>query len=273
MGFLGRMLNTQNSYQATPSASMGNQDALVQSLQNQMNGQGPNLGGAELKAATDRANAQAAGLVQAQKGINPGLAARQILSSQAANNQNLAQEAGMQQMQQQLGAQQQLGGVLANEGQENLGIQGINAGVAGQNAASANKLTGQMLGTLFGSGGSSGSSAGGSAVQGISGLAGLFAHGGEVPALVSPGEQIIPPGGNADDGGIVPGQAQVSGDSEQNDTVPVNLDPGTVVVPRSVTQRLDPNAVKNFMDAVRGEKSEGYDKVVKAKKKWKGGKV
>lgn len=49
----------------------------------------------------------------------------------------------------------------------------------------------------------------------------------------------------AANGMIVPGQAEVSGDSPQNDKVHAMLSPGEVVVPRSLTH--DPNAVKNFV--------------------------
>jgi hypothetical protein len=37
-------------------------------------------------------------------------------------------------------------------------------------------------------------------------------------------------------GGPIPGKAKVSGDSERNDTVPAMLSPGEIVVPRSKAQ-------------------------------------
>lgn len=49
----------------------------------------------------------------------------------------------------------------------------------------------------------------------------------------------------AADGAIVPGEANVPGDSPANDTVPARLSPGEVVVPRSIAS--DPEAVKRFV--------------------------
>lgn len=48
-----------------------------------------------------------------------------------------------------------------------------------------------------------------------------------------------------DQGGRVPGNAMVDGDSNKNDTVPAMLSPGEVVVPRSIAN--DPEAVKKFV--------------------------
>jgi hypothetical protein len=262
---------------------LSQEQQLAQALQGQMQGQGPNLGQTQLQSALNQENQQAAGLIAGQRGLNPQLAARQILQNNAQNNQASANQSAQLQQQQQLAAQQQLAGVLGQEGnlgisqigalggiqqgqnalnvQQNLGVQGINAGVASQNAQAANSFVPSLLGGIGGLG------------QGAASAAKAFSGGGEVPAMVSPGEKIIPPGGSADDGGIVPGEAPVQGDSPQNDIVPKMLRPGTIVVPRSVTQRLDPDAVKNFMAAVRGEPAEGYGKVVAARRKWKGGKL
>lgn len=285
MGFLGQLFTAKNNYQAqgVPLSTIdykgalgnniGSTEGLVQALQQQMQGQGPNLAQTQLQSALNQENQQAAGLIGSQRGLNPQLAARQILQQQAQNTQATANQAAQLRQQQQLAAQQQLGSVLsgelgtlagaqnagnANAIQQNLGVSGINAGVAQQNTQAANNFFPGLLGGL-----------------GQAGVkVGSFLHdGGEVPAMVSPGEKVIPPGGNAEDGGIVPGQAPVKGDSPKNDIVPAMLKPGTIVVPRSVTQRLDPDAVKNFMAAVRGEPKGGYKKVAEAKARWKGGKL
>ena len=50
-------------------------------------------------------------------------------------------------------------------------------------------------------------------------------------------------------GGPVPGKAKVQGDSPQNDTVPVRLSPGEVVVPRSKVN--DPQAVTDFFASLK----------------------
>ena len=53
------------------------------------------------------------------------------------------------------------------------------------------------------------------------------------------------------DGGMVPGQAPVPGDSAQNDTVPAALSPGEMVMPRSVTQDPQKQAQLNALMGIR----------------------
>ena len=53
-------------------------------------------------------------------------------------------------------------------------------------------------------------------------------------------------------GGKVPGQAQVAGDSATNDTVHAKLSPGELVIPRSVVQK-GPDAIKSFAAALLEE--------------------
>lgn len=74
-------------------------------------------------------------------------------------------------------------------------------------------------------------------------------------------------------GGYVPGQAQVNGDSQSNDTVPALLSPGEIVLPRSVTKSSNPDkAAVEFLQALRAKKSNGgYGDVVQARKMNKGG--
>lgn len=247
------------------------QQALVKALQDQVAGKGVNLGATELQAGLNQNNQQAAGLIGAQRGLSPQLAARQILQNTATNNQATANKAAELEQKNQQGAQGQLGGVLAQEQTGQQGINTLNQRTAAENQAAQNGTD------ISGMQADAGQAIGSAAIKG----AALLAHGGEVaekvPALVSPGELIVPPGGSPKDGRVVPGQAWVAGDSETNDTVPVKLDEGAVVVPRTVTQSLDPRRVAEFMAAVKGEKpkqeSSGYSKVVEAKKKWKGGRV
>lgn len=90
---------------------------------------------------------------------------------------------------------------------------------------------------------------------------GMYAHGGKVNAMVSPGEVYLPPekvkevkkdGKNPiAEGKKIPGKAEVKGDSLKNDTVPAKLESGGVVIPRSIMQSDDPagNAAK-FIQAL-----------------------
>lgn len=69
-------------------------------------------------------------------------------------------------------------------------------------------------------------------------------------------------------GGSVPGKGVAKGDSPKNDTVPAMLSPGEEVLPRSVTQAPDaPERAKKFVQALMDKKGEGpgFAKVVKAR--------
>ena len=86
---------------------------------------------------------------------------------------------------------------------------------------------------------------------------GGFAHGGEVPVNVSPGEKYLAPaaahaaalGSHAAmaQAHKFPGHAAVPGDSFKNDTIPTHLEAGGVVVPRSVAETGDSQILKDFI--------------------------
>jgi len=73
-------------------------------------------------------------------------------------------------------------------------------------------------------------------------------------SMMDPSTAMVAKGGNVGDklkqGGHVPGQAKVSGDSYKNDTVKALLSPGEVVVPKSVMESKDP--VRGAAEFVRG---------------------
>lgn len=84
---------------------------------------------------------------------------------------------------------------------------------------------------------------------------------------------MMPTGGGLADlammaaqGGDVPGEAEVKGNSEENDKVPALLSPGEIVLPRSVTQA--PDMEKKAIEFLRHLKSnkKGYDKVADSRK-------
>ena len=78
-----------------------------------------------------------------------------------------------------------------------------------------------------------------------------LAEGGNVPALVSPGEQYLKPKDvekvvkqKADPlsvGERIPGKAKVAGNSYANDTVPKTLESGGIVIPKSVMEAKNPH--------------------------------
>jgi hypothetical protein len=97
----------------------------------------------------------------------------------------------------------------------------------------------------------------------------LYANGGKVDALVSPGERYLPPReveevakGKKDPmkaGEKIPGKPKVGGakNSYANDTVPKKLDEGGIVIPRSITQGKDAHKKSvEFVFAILGKPSK-----------------
>lgn len=237
MSFLTNAFGAQNNYTVTPGlpgdmnvvdqsrnlkerADLGatnysnantGLNSLAQMLINQANGQGPNLANAILQQATGQNVANQASLMAGQRGAatNAGLVARNagVLGAQA--QQQSAGQASINNMQQQINAQNQLGqvygtqgslanqflglnqGALTNQNQlvtnAKLGASQANAGIAQANSSVNNQLMGSVLnaggaaltGGAKGGGGAKGSSAGGSYTNG-----GIFAaEGGEIPDM------------------------------------------------------------------------------------------
>ena len=88
-----------------------------------------------------------------------------------------------------------------------------------------------------------------------------MAHGGKVPAMVSPGERYLPPSEvekvakgkkeAATAGEKIPGKAKVKGDSLKNDTVPKTLEEGGIVLPKSVMEAKHPHwEAHKFVSAI-----------------------
>jgi hypothetical protein len=271
MGFISDLLSAKNDYKAQgvqtqnadymakiqqilgqvgdyseASRVAGQQNQLAETLRGQVAGQGPSLAQLQLQNATDRNTQQAAGMIASQRGLNPALAARQILTQQADINQQAANQSAQQRMQEQFGAEAQLGGLLGQQRQQavaqtagqnqlldslgsmqqaqnnlavqqNLGVQGINAGVASGNQQGQNSITGGIINAI----GGAGAKAAGKA-----------------------------------DGGEIEGQPVVEGDDERNDTVPALLSPGEVVIPRSLVdeENFDPKRIVEFVMKSKGLK-------------------
>lgn len=211
----------------------GQQQGLAQQLLAQSQGQGPSVAQNALAQSTGQNVAQQAALMAGQRGAgaNAGMIARQAAMAGAGVQQQAAGQAATLRAQEILGAQNALAQQQAQIGSQNLQGMGINQqAIAAQNGAvtqgslgaqqmnmgrdmaniqGQNQLTGAMLGAI--------GSVGGKAM----GFAG---------------------------GGYIPGEAEVNGDSPENDRVPALLSPGEVVLPRSVTQSANPvKAASDFM--------------------------
>ena len=181
------------------------QQGLADALKAAMAGAGPSVAEQSLKQGTNRAIKQTAASIASQKGINPALAQRLAAENAANMTQEAAGQGALMRAQEQLAARGQLGGVYGQMGSQALTGQGqylsaqqaqnqVNAGIEAQNAANIGNIVSGAL------------QAGGSA-------AGM--------------------GMKKAKGGMIDGHAKVDGDSEENDTVPAMLSPGEIVIPRT----------------------------------------
>ncbi|MCB0801737.1 MAG: tail fiber domain-containing protein [Flavobacteriales bacterium] len=90
------------------------QQANINALTAQAEGQGPSLAQDFLTNATDRANKQILGQIASQRGVQPGQSLRVGLNTIGASNQQAASDAATLKLQEQMAARQQLAGALAN---------------------------------------------------------------------------------------------------------------------------------------------------------------
>lgn len=220
------------------------QQGLAEALKAAMAGAGPSVAEQSLKQGTNRAIKQVASQIASQRGINPALAQRLAAESAAGMTQEAAGQGATLRAQEQLGARGQLGGLYGQMGSQSLAGMGqylgaaqaaqqINAGIEAQNAANIAGIAGGVL------------QAGGAALG-----AGLGR-----PKPI-----------NQSKGGHIPGKAKVDGDSEENDTVPAMLSPGEIVIPRSKAKDPEKAKafVDHVMKGHEGEDEVTYAHVLKA---------
>jgi len=170
------------------------------------------------------------------------------LQEQQAAQAALGNLLGQQRQQALLGGQvagtmgAQSGGLGMEAGRIGLGSQQMTANIAqnimGQQQAEESrerKGKGSMIGTVLG------------------GAAGFLAGG---PAGAMAGAKLGGSvGENLSKGGQVDGQARYRGDTRSNDTVPAMLSPGEIVLPRTVAQSPNaPDKAKKFVEAIKKNK-------------------
>jgi hypothetical protein len=214
-------------------------------------------------AIQNRANADAA-LLQARQ----QLAAQDQLARQQATmaGQNLnEQEINARLLGIGAGAQneQNLGGIRNYEM-----AQGINSKTAEENAKALRDTHKGLLsgiGSVF--------TDVGSKVPLIGGLFG--AEGGKVPEHVRSIAKIRYPDHFKESAGEVPGHAEIKGNSVKNDKVPALLSPGEIVLPRSVTNAKDaPSKAAEFVKHLKSKKDvevskKDYKRIADKKKSLK----
>jgi len=225
-----------------------NQNQLAQVLQAQQKGQGPSVANLQLKEAMDKNAAMGAGQVASQKGINTGLAQRLINQNTSNIQQSTGGQGALLRAQEQQQATANLGNLYNQMGTMGIDNQRSLAGiinpaqqVEADSAAQNSKQRSQMAGGVLNSLGGMGSAAAG----GGKGGAAAAAHG----ALI---------------GGLAPHP----GDNKKNDIVPAMLSPGEIVIPRTKAGDPDKakEFVAALLSEKR-KKETSYSDVLKAKKR------
>jgi hypothetical protein len=186
------------------------QQALAQALLAQTRGEGP--AAQVVQRAQERAAMQGAGMLAGARGINPALAARMAAQQAAAGQQAAVGGAGELALQ----SQAALGGLYGQMGQQSLSqLQMLQQALAAQNQARLGNLEIQEAGRR------AQAQLGGQLLGGAIGGASAALTGGMM---------------KKNQGGFIDGKAKVDGDSPVNDVVPALLSPGEIVVPRSAAK-------------------------------------
>lgn len=198
------------------------------------------------QAATLRSQQQlgAIGALQNQQGMLGNLATQQVgQQTQAVGNLNQFAQGQQGQLLNQIQSQNQVAaGQQANVNNNNQAQNGINS----QNIAASTKGLSSGLGSAVAAGVTKAFADGGPVYANSSNQSANLKEGGykgrsKIGAHLNGYAQ----GGQIpmQQGGGVPGQAQVAGNSYANDTVDAKLSPGEFVVPKSVTESKNPKLV------------------------------
>ena len=227
------------------SGEVGKDQAdLARALRAQAEGKAPSLAAMQYAQALNQSQAAAASQLASARGLSPAQAQQLLMTRQAASQQQAAGQSAMMRLQEQQAAQSALGNLLGQRRQQELlggqlaaglygtaGGLGVNEAQLKQQAAMAVQqqanLEAQRNAQLVGS------------LVGAAGTLGTVAMTGKAR------------GGAME----VPGKAKYRGDTRANDTVPALLSPGEIVLPRTVAQSDDaPEKAKRFVEAIKTKK-------------------
>ena len=217
------------------------QQAFAQVLQGQMAGTGPSLAQNQLQQATDRNTSQAAGFAASLRGANPALAQRTAQMAQAQANQQAASDSAIIRAQEQLSAQNQFGNLISGIRAQDLGNSQMQTNTdQGQRQSVTNMRLQQEQNDN-------------NLLSGIAqGIASVASSGGKKYA-----------------GGVIEGKEIIEDvDHPINDTVPITVSPGEVVVPKTIAQTNDPKVIGDWVKKAQdASKYNSIKKALKAKKK------
>jgi hypothetical protein len=268
-----------NQYkQYTTNALEGN-DALQKQLEGQVAGGSTPIADQQFANALSKSQAAVASEVGGMKGLSPAAMAQLIAQGGATAAGTSAGQRALASAQERVANERLLGetqsAAINPTLSYQLGTQGNQLGTAqlgSQQTGAGLNLIGNMLTPMNQSaaGGLGGGGGGGSSsVAGADWSAGATDTAG--------GMSYMSPGGEID------GAAKEAGDSPDNDTVPAVLSPGEIVLPRTVAQAADaPERAAAFVAALKknGGKPDkagfsqilaAHKKLGEALKKWKGG--
>lgn len=247
---------------------IGNQSSVFNQMQDVASGKGFNPAQAMLAQQTGANTANQAALMAGQRGAsaNPALIARQAAMQGAANQQNAIGQGATLQANQSQNALNQMGGIAGQQvAQQMQGTQAFNqaahgyqsnvlGNVGNQNQSNTAIQQGNQQTQRGLAGGLMGAAGNILASAGISSPIPKMAGGGMIDDN-SPKSRVgmYFKGGQIDmsNGGHVPGQAEVAGDSFKNDKVKALLSPKEIVIPRSISMSKDaPKKSAEFVAAI-----------------------
>lgn len=189
------------------------QAALAEALRAQAEGRGPSLAQMQYQQALEQTQAAIQSQLASARGLSPGQAQRIAARQQAAIGASAAGQSAQLRLQEQMAAQAALGNLLGQQRQQEL-------------------LGGQLAAGIYGT-----EASGAVAESGLRAAASREA------------------GAELARGAEVPGRARFRGDTRSNDTVPAMLSPGEIVLPRTVAQSEDaPDKAKKFVEAIKKQK-------------------
>lgn len=239
------------------------QATLAKALLAQSQGAGPNPALDQLHQTTDQNVAQANSLIASQRGLNPALAARAMARDTAEANQQATGQAAVMRANQQLSAEGALSGLYGQMGSQQIQNQGVLQG------AQANQNNAINTGTLGTGQLNEQSAAQNNAINAAVAQSNSDRNASFWGGVINAGAGAAAHAATAmSTGGEVPGKASVPGDSLANDKVPAVLSPGEIVIPRSHAKDPESakSFIDAIMASKGDDGAPGYAKVLRARK-------
>jgi hypothetical protein len=230
------------------------QRALADMLMAAARGEGPSVAQAQLQRGQEEAAALAAASTASTRGLNRGLAARIIGQQQASTAQQMAGQAAELRAREQQAAQQLAAGALGTQRSQDIGQQQANAALLGT-VAGAQQGTAAIQAQQEAQRAQAELDAQRAETERVRSNQELV--GSTLSAFAPAITGKASGAGKARGGRIVGGTPAVDGDSMLNDTVPAMLSPGEVVLPREVVNAPDgPARAARFVRATMADSPE-----------------